>query len=136
MGDYFAHWLKMGANADDKAKLPKIFYVNWFRKNAAGKFMWPGFGDNIRVLKWIVDRIEGRGGARDTAIGRVPQADALDVTGLSLLEGDRDALLSVDAAEWAAEYPRIVDHYRRYEDRLPTALQGQLHALRLRLDAQ
>jgi phosphoenolpyruvate carboxykinase (GTP) len=136
MGDYFAHWLKLGAEALDKSKLPKIFYVNWFRKNQAGKFLWPGFGDNIRVLKWVVERLEGRGAARATPIGRVPAFGALDLSGLSLLRADLAALLAVDRDEWRAEYSRIVEHYRRYEDRLPSALQGQLLALKMRLDAQ
>ena len=135
MGDYFAHWLKLGARAADKSKLPKIFYVNWFRKGASGKFLWPGFGDNIRVLAWIVDRLRGSGEARDTAIGRVPASPALDLSGLAIGETDLHALLAVDQDEWKAEYPRIVAHYARYGDRLPSQLQGQLHALKLRLDA-
>ncbi|MBX3429694.1 MAG: phosphoenolpyruvate carboxykinase (GTP) [Hyphomonadaceae bacterium] len=135
MGDYFAHWLKLGANAADKTKLPKIFYVNWFRKGANGKFLWPGFGDNIRVLAWIVDRLRGSGEARDTAIGRAPASQALDLAGLSLSSADLDALLAVNQDEWRAEYPRVVEHYALYGDRLPEQLQGQLHALKLRLDA-
>ena len=135
MGDYFAHWLKLGARAADKSKLPQIFYVNWFRKGANGKFLWPGFGDNIRVLAWIVDRLRGSGEARDTAIGRVPASPALDLSGLAIGETDLHALLAVDQDEWKAEYPRIVAHYARYGDRPPSQLQGQLHALKLRLDA-
>ncbi|MCX7358487.1 MAG: phosphoenolpyruvate carboxykinase (GTP) [Alphaproteobacteria bacterium] len=133
MGDYFAHWLKLGASAQDQSKLPKIFYVNWFRKGANGKLLWPGFGDNIRVLAWIVDRLRGSGEAQDTAIGRIPASHALDLTGLSIEEGDVAALLAADMVEWRAEYPRIVEHYARYGDHLPPQLQGQLHALHLRL---
>ena len=133
MGDYFAHWLKIGASAPDKSKLPKIFYVNWFRKSANGKFLWPGFGDNIRVLAWIVGRLRGSGEATDAATGRVPASHALDLSGLSIDGADVAMLLAVDQDEWRAEYPRIVEHYARYGDQLPTALQGQLHALSLRL---
>ncbi|MCC6789949.1 MAG: phosphoenolpyruvate carboxykinase (GTP) [Hyphomonadaceae bacterium] len=135
MGDYFAHWLKLGARAADKSKLPQIFYVNWFRKGANGKFLWPGFGDNIRVLAWIVDRLRGSGEAQDTAIGRVPASQALDLSDLPIAESDLNALLSVNGDQWKDEYPRIVEHYARYGDRLPSQLQGQLHALKLRLDA-
>ncbi|MBP6688728.1 MAG: phosphoenolpyruvate carboxykinase (GTP) [Hyphomonadaceae bacterium] len=135
MGDYFAHWLKIGAAAPDRFALPRIFYVNWFRKNDAGKFVWPGFGDNIRVLAWIVDRLRGSGEARDTPIGRVPASHALDLSGLSIAGADLDAVLDVNGDEWKDEYPRIVEHYARYGDRLPSQLQGQLHALKLRLDA-
>ncbi|MEJ0023429.1 MAG: phosphoenolpyruvate carboxykinase (GTP) [Alphaproteobacteria bacterium] len=132
MGDYFAHWLKIGVTAPNKSKLPRIFYVNWFRKGADGKFLWPGFGENVRVLSWIVDRLEDRGEAHDTPIGRVPPTQALDTSDLAL--DNKEALLRVDAEEWRAEYPRIVEHYARYGDRLPPPLQGQLHALRLRLE--
>src|SRR5277367_2934103 len=97
MGDYFKHWLKIGAGADP-AKLPRIYSVNWFRKDAAGKFVWPGFGENARVLKWIVQRLEGSAEASETAIGRVPTADSIDLSGLTLASGAADLLLSVDAA--------------------------------------
>lgn len=136
MGDYFAHWLQIGANAPDKSKLPKLFYVNWFRKNEAGKFIWPGFGDNIRVLKWIVDRIEGRGDAQGTVIGRVPAPGALDFSALPLSSADSAALVRVDVDDWKKEFDRLTDHYKRYGARLPSALQGQLNALKVRLEAQ
>jgi phosphoenolpyruvate carboxykinase (GTP) len=129
MGDYFAHWLKVGAEAPEPDKLPRIFYVNWFRKDAAGKFLWPGFGDNARVLKWIVDRLEGRADERSTAIGRAPLPGDIDVSGLSLGADDMAALFQVDGEEWAAEVVRIRDHYARFGDRLPAALQRQLEGL-------
>jgi phosphoenolpyruvate carboxykinase (GTP) len=97
MGDYFQHWLDMGARV---AKPPRIFRVNWFRTNAAGRFLWPGFGDNLRVLKWILDRCEGRGGAVETAIGAVPTVDAIDRTGINVSDADMAELLNVDPAEW------------------------------------
>lgn len=133
MGDYFAHWLKIGAEAPIPPKLPRIFYVNWFRKDAAGKFLWPGFGENIRVLKWVVERLEGLAGARDTAIGRLPNPDDLDVSGLAPDDRRLDALLEIDGQEWAAETLRIKAHYDRFGDRLPGALRSQLASLLLRL---
>jgi phosphoenolpyruvate carboxykinase (GTP) len=133
MGDYFAHWLRMGVEAPIPPKLPRIFYVNWFRKDDAGKFLWPGFGDNIRVLKWIVDRLEGFVGARETPIGHLPNPDDLDVSGLAPEDKRLDALLDVDRQEWAAETLRIKAHYDRFGERLPNALRSQLASLVLRL---
>ncbi len=121
MGDYFAHWLSIGqATSDDK--LPKLFYVNWFRKGADGKFLWPGYGENSRVLAWVFDRCDNDAAARDTAIGRLPTADALPTDGLQLAPGALDELLSVDEDEWRAELPLIEEHYAVFGDRLPTAL--------------
>ncbi|HWD66984.1 MAG TPA: phosphoenolpyruvate carboxykinase (GTP), partial [Caulobacteraceae bacterium] len=102
MGDYFAHWLAVGEGADP-AKLPRIYFVNWFRKDAAGRFVWPGYGDNSRVLKWIVARLEGEAGAEDTPIGRLPLADDLDIEGLDLLPGALNLLLTVDSEVWREE---------------------------------
>ncbi len=102
MGDYMGHWLKVG-QAADQAKLPKIYYVNWFRKDDAGKFVWPGFGENSRVLKWIVERLEGRAEGVETPIGVVPTKEALDTDGLALAEKDLDFLLKVDAEVWREE---------------------------------
>lgn len=133
MGDYFAHWLKIGATAPDPEKLPRIYYVNWFRKDENGKYIWPGFGDNIRVLKWIFDRLEGRTSARETAIGRVPPAHALDLGGLSLSPTAVQRLLHVDEKEWVAEVELIRSHYARFGERLPSALVAQLQALIERL---
>ncbi|MFE9324969.1 phosphoenolpyruvate carboxykinase (GTP) [Nocardia sp. NPDC052278] len=134
VGDYFAHWLSLGAGAD-AAKLPKIFQVNWFRRGTDGKFLWPGFGDNARVLKWALERIEGTATAQWTPIGHVPTADALDLSGLD--EGARDlveAALVVDIEEWVAETRSIDEWYATIGgNRLPEELRKQLAALKLRL---
>jgi phosphoenolpyruvate carboxykinase (GTP) len=132
MGDYFAHWLKMGAKAD-AAKLPKIFFVNWFRKDERGKFVWPGFGDNSRVLKWIVERVEGRGQAQRTAIGLLPAQGALDVSNLAITAEQLDLLLSVDLDVWAEEAALIPPHYANFGDRLPEELRRQHQLLTERL---
>ncbi len=132
MGDYFAHWLKMG-EAADPATAPRIYFVNWFRKDAHGRFVWPGYGDNSRVLKWIVERLEGVGEARDTAIGRVPAPGALDVSGLGLSQAQLDLLLTVDPAVWREEAALIPPDYRKFGDRLPQALWDEHRALVERL---
>jgi phosphoenolpyruvate carboxykinase (GTP) len=132
MGDYFAHWLRIGESADE-AKLPKLFYVNWFRKDANGAFLWPGFGDNSRVLAWVFDRCAGNAEAVDTAIGRLPARGALPIDGLPLAPGALDELLSVDEDEWRAELPLIEEHYAVFGDRLPAALHDELDALAKRL---
>ncbi|MDE2355341.1 MAG: phosphoenolpyruvate carboxykinase (GTP) [Alphaproteobacteria bacterium] len=132
MGDYFAHWLKMGAKADP-ARRPRIFFVNWFRKDAKGRYVWPGFGDNSRVLKWIVERLEGRAGAVETAIGHVPASKDLDLDGLDLAPADLDLLLGVDAEVWREEASLIPPAYERFGDRLPGALWAQYDALVRRL---
>ena len=133
MGDYFAHWLKLGAEAADPAKLPRIFYVNWFRKDAHGRFLWPGFGDNARVLKWIADRLDGCVEVEDKAIGRLPNRHDLDLQGLDLSDDAVTALLAVDDDEWRAEAERIRRDYARFGDRLPAALTAELGALEARL---
>jgi phosphoenolpyruvate carboxykinase (GTP) len=135
MGDYFAHWLKIGATSD-AAKLPKIFFVNWFRKDEKGKFVWPGFGDNSRVLKWIVERLEGRADAVDTPIGRLPVTGGLDTSGLDLTDAQLDLLLTVDNDVWAEEASLIPAHYAAFGDRLPHALTLQYEALIGRLSAE
>ncbi len=132
MGDYFAHWLKIGA-ATDETKLPRIFYVNWFRKDANGKFLWPGYGDNSRVLAWIFDRCAGDGAAVDTAIGRLPAKGAINTDGLGLGADAMDELLSVDTAAWRSEVPLIEQHFAIFGDRLPAELRAQLTALTERL---
>jgi phosphoenolpyruvate carboxykinase (GTP) len=134
MGDYFAHWLRIGAGAD-ASKLPRIFFVNWFRKDAAGKFVWPGFGDNSRVLKWIVDRLEGDAEATDTPIGRLPTPGSLDVGGLGLTDEQVRLLLTVDPVVWREEAALIPAAYRTFGDRLPKALWGEYEALLERLEA-
>ena len=132
MGDYFAHWLAIGASTDPE-KLPKLFYVNWFRKGADGKFLWPGYGENSRVLAWVFDRCRDAAAARDTAIGRVPEAGALTTDGLDLAPGALDELLTVDTESWRAELPLIEEHYELFGDRLPQALRDELDALAKRL---
>ena len=132
MGDYFSHWLEIGTkSAPDK--LPKIFYVNWFRKTADGKWLWPGYGDNSRVLKWIFERTDGGGKARETPIGFVPAPDAIDVSGLSISKENMVELLKVDANEWKKELDTIREHYGKFGDRLPKALWDELAALETRL---
>ena len=133
MGDYFAHWLKM-SQGRDASKLPRIFFVNWFRKDQDGRFVWPGFGDNARVLKWISERIDGEAEAVDTAVGRVPSIAALDLSGLDLTPAQLSILLDVDAGVWAEEAALIPDFYRQFGERLPTALWNQHAALVARLD--
>jgi phosphoenolpyruvate carboxykinase (GTP) len=132
MGDYFAHWLRVGAQADPE-KLPRIYYVNWFRKAADGHFLWPGFGENSRVLKWIVDRLDGRAGGEPTPIGTVPTQDALDLDGLDLDDKDLDQLLSVDPEAWRREAALIPAHFERFGERLPAALWDEHRALAARL---
>ena len=133
MGDYFAHWLDVGANAPDPTKLPTLFYVNWFRKGPDGKFLWPGFGENSRVLEWVFQRVSGAGEADTTAIGYVPSREGLDTDGLAISADEVDELLKVDESEWRAEIPSIDDHYASIGERLPDALRDELHALEKRL---
>jgi phosphoenolpyruvate carboxykinase (GTP) len=132
MGDYFEHWLNI-ASMTDPEKLPRIFYVNWFRKGADGSFLWPGYGDNSRVLAWVFERVAGRGEARDTRIGRLPTRDAIDMTDLDVSPSALDELLDVDVDAWRAEVPLIEAHYAQFGDRLPTALREQLDQLDKRL---
>jgi phosphoenolpyruvate carboxykinase (GTP) len=131
-GDYFAHWIEVGKSAD-AVKLPKIFYVNWFRRDAEGNFTWPGFGENIRVLKWALDRIEGKAAAQDTPIGRVPTPDALDTSGLDMSADELAEALTVDVAEWRAEIPLIEEWFDKIGSALPSSLRDELEALKLRL---
>ncbi len=132
MGDYFAHWLEMGEKTDAD-KLPRIFYVNWFRKDEDGGWLWPGFGENSRVLKWIVDRINGEAEATETPIGYVPAKNAIDTSGIDVTEEQMDELLHVDKEEWLNEIASIREHYARFEERLPKALSDELDALEARL---
>jgi len=132
MADYFAHWLKLGRE-HDAAKLPRIYFVNWFRKDERGKFVWPGFGENSRVLKWVVERLEGKAEAQDTPIGRLPTRAALDTSGLGLTDAQLTTLLSVDREVWHEEAATIPSGYERFGDRLPKALWDQYHALVQRL---
>jgi phosphoenolpyruvate carboxykinase (GTP) len=132
MGDYFAHWLNMAARAD-QAKLPKIFYVNWFRQDKNGKFLWPGYGENSRVLKWIFQRCDGKVHAKETPIGRIPDVADLDTTGLDIKGAHVDELLSVDIEGWLAEIPLIKDHFAKFGDHMPKGLQDEVAALEKRL---
>ena len=134
MADYFAHWLKVGERAD-AAKLPRVFYVNWFRKDAQGDFMWPGYGENSRVLEWIFRRCDGDAEAVETPIGSVPRAQDLNVDGLDLDPGTLEALLTVDDAAVRAELPQVQEHLATFGDALPAALRSQLQALEQRLAA-
>jgi phosphoenolpyruvate carboxykinase (GTP) len=131
MGDYFAHWLKMGETGGNK--MPKIFYVNWFRKSPEGKFLWPGYAENSRVLKWIFERCDGAAEAVDTPIGKVPTEDALDTDGLDIGDADLKVLLTVDTAGWKAELPLIKQHYETFGDKLPGGLKEELSELEKRL---
>ena len=133
VGDYFSHWLSIG-DRTEAARLPKLFWVNWFRKDAGGRFMWPGFGENIRVLEWVVDRVAGTGSATDTPIGLVPTIDAIDRTGLDVDDETMAHLLSVDPSSWSHEVALINEHYSMIGDRLPKRLDAELDDLRRRLD--
>jgi len=130
MADYFAHWLEMGPKI---RKQPKIFHVNWFRKGANGKFIWPGYGENVRVLKWILDRIEGRAGAAETPIGYVPTPESLTLDGLQISPDSLDELLRVDPADWAEETRATADFLSKFGDRLPSAIRSEHDSLSSRL---
>jgi phosphoenolpyruvate carboxykinase (GTP) len=133
MADYFAHWLEIGRR--EGAVLPRIFYVNWFRKDAGGRWLWPGFGENSRVLAWVFGRCAGTADAVETPIGLLPTADALDVEGLDVSAEDLAELLRVDPAEWRDELPAIHEHFAQFGDKLPAELRAQLSALEERLGA-
>jgi phosphoenolpyruvate carboxykinase (GTP) len=134
MGDYFAHWLRVGAAADPK-KLPAIYYVNWFRKGPDGKFLWPGYGENGRVLKWIFERVNGTGRAVPSPIGNLPAPGAIDTSGLRVPDADMSTLLKVDIEGWIAELPGIRTHLQKFGSKLPHGLTEELHALEHRLQA-
>lgn len=132
VGDYLGHWINVGKNAD-AAKLPKIFYVNWFRRGDDGRFLWPGFGENSRVLEWIIGRIEGSAEAEATAIGNVPTAAQLDLEGLDADPKDVDEALAVNADEWRKEIPLIEEWFEFVGDRLPSGVRDEFEALKQRL---
>jgi phosphoenolpyruvate carboxykinase (GTP) len=132
MGDYFAHWLSF-AQKTDRAKLPKVYFVNWFRKSADGKFLWPGYGENSRVLKWVCERIAGTGKSQQTPIGNLPAPDALDLSGLNLPTDDVKELLAVDKLGWQNEIADVTANYAKFGSHLPKPLSGQLDALLKRL---
>jgi phosphoenolpyruvate carboxykinase (GTP) len=132
MADYFGHWLRIGREGD-ASKLPKLFYVNWFRKDDDGGFLWPGFGDNSRVLEWIFRRCDGEADGRETPFGVVPTAESLDTEGLEISEQALDQLLSVDPDEVSSQLPQVREHLARFGDRLPAEIRSQLEALEERL---
>jgi phosphoenolpyruvate carboxykinase (GTP) len=132
VGDYFAHWLGL-AKKSDESKLPKIFYVNWFRRGSDGRFLWPGFGENSRVLKWIIDRVEGRAEGVESAIGLAPRAEELDLSGLDLPVSDIEEVLAVRKEEWQAELPLIEEWFTKIGSKLPNALRDELEGLKSRL---
>jgi phosphoenolpyruvate carboxykinase (GTP) len=132
---YFAHWLNIGARSS-AAKLPKIFYVNWFRQNKNGKFLWPGYGENSRVLKWIFERCDGTIHADETPIGRIPEVADLDTRGLDINGANVEELLSVDIEGWLAEVPSIKQHFAQFGAHLPEALNLEVKALEERLQAK
>ena len=134
MGDYFAHWLKIGAQFEP-SKLPKIYYVNWFRQDENGKFLWPGYGENSRVLKWIFERCDGKAHAVDTPIGRLPTPADLDTHGLNILAADIAKLLSVDIEGWLAEAPLIKEHFAQFGSHLPEGLNREVAGLVQRLES-
>ena len=131
MGDYWQHWLDTGARGGDK--MPAVFYVNWFRKDSQGKFLWPGFGENMRVLKWIVERAQGGGEAVTTPIGYMPTPEALDLEGLPRVAGAIESLLAVDRDEWRVEVHEREKFFRQFGDRLPAGIHAENEALRARL---
>ncbi|MDF3282890.1 phosphoenolpyruvate carboxykinase (GTP) [Gordonia sp. N1V] len=132
VGDYFAHWINLGKNAD-ASKLPKVFYVNWFRRGDDGRFLWPGFGENSRVLKWIIGRIEGENEGVNTPIGIVAKPDEIDVEGLDLPAEDLAAALDFDPEEWRRELPLIEELFDFVGEKLPTSLSDELDQLKQRL---
>ncbi len=132
MGDYFAHWLAMGAKIPNP---PRIFHVNWFRQDEHGKFLWPGYGENLRVLRWIVDRCAGTAAGVETPIGYVPDARDIDVKGLDIGTGVMDKLFSVDRNEWIEEIKGHKEFFEKFEDRLPVAIWEEYRSLEKRLKA-
>ncbi|MBI03618.1 MAG: phosphoenolpyruvate carboxykinase (GTP) [Acidimicrobiaceae bacterium] len=135
VGDYFSHWLSIGDRAEAN-RLPRLFWVNWFRRDADGGLLWPGFGENCRVLKWVVERVAGTADAVETPIGLVPTLDAIDRAGLDLDDDAMTRLLAVDPASWGHEVALIDEHYAMVGDRLPKRLDSELDDLRRRLDAE
>ncbi len=133
-GDYFGHWIDMGKGLDgDASKLPRVFYVNWFRRGADGRFLWPGFGENSRVLKWVFERLDSTADAVETPIGFQPTPDALDVSGLDVSREDIEAALAVDPEEWKVEIPQVVAWFEKFGEKLPGVLWSELDALKARL---
>ena len=128
--DYWQHWLKLG---EQNSRMPKVFNVNWFRRDKDGRFLWPGFGDNLRVLEWIVARCEGKADAVETAIGALPAAGAINTDGLTLQDGDMDTLLSVDKAAWLQEMEAFSEYLEQFGERVPEQVRAELNRTRGRL---
>ena len=133
MADYFNHWLSIGTKTDAK-KLPQIFFVNWFRRDDNGRFLWPGYGENSRVLKWVFERLDGTAKAEKTAIGYLPADGALDTNGVDVTKDDLKELLSVDAKGWKEAVPQIREHYAAFGERLPKKLASSLDELESALE--
>jgi len=133
MGDYFGHWLAIGKKTSAE-KLPRIFYVNWFRTDENGKFLWPGYGENSRVLKWIFERCDNQAHAKDTPLGRLPEVADLDLSGLEMPVANLAKLLSVDVEGWRAELPLIEKHFAQFGEHLPHGLKEEVKHLARRLD--
>jgi phosphoenolpyruvate carboxykinase (GTP) len=131
-GDYFGHWVETG-KAHDATKLPRIFYVNWFRRDQDGGFLWPGFGENSRVLKWVIERLEGTAAAVETPVGHVPTTDSLDVSGLDMTAQQVEQALAVDKDEWRQEIPQITEWFEKFGDKLPSTMWDELEILKSRL---
>jgi phosphoenolpyruvate carboxykinase (GTP) len=138
VGDYMQHWISMGEHAGNAAesKMPKVFFVNWFRRGDDGHILWPGFGENSRVLKWVIDRVEGRDGGQSTPIGIVPEVEDLDLTGLNVDPGHVAQALAVDTAEWRKELPLIEEWFSFIGDNLPSGLRDEFEALKQRLGTE
>jgi len=132
MADYWGHWLKIGSFSSPE-KLPRIYSVNWFRRGTDGRFIWPGFGDNSRVLEWIIRRIEGEADAVDTPIGRLPVVDQLNLEGVDISDADIEELFGIDAQSWLEESDLTEEYFGQFGDRVPEVLRGQLQDLRDRL---
>ena len=131
MADYFGHWLKLGKR--EGAELPRVFYVNWFRKDADGKFLWPGFGENSRVLEWVFRRCEGTADAVETPIGMLPAPGEIDTSGLEISDEAMEQLLSVDTELVKAQLPQVKEHLAKFGEKLPAEISAQLEALEERL---
>jgi phosphoenolpyruvate carboxykinase (GTP) len=129
--DYWSHWLSLADNSD---RLPKIFHVNWFRRDESGRFLWPGFGDNLRVLRWIIDRCEERIDAVETPIGALPKPEDIDVSGLDMVPADLAALLEVDRKAWKTEMASIGEYFDEYADRVPQKLKTEYDRISNALD--
>ena len=132
VGDYFQHWIDLGKNADE-SKMPAVFFVNWFRRGGDGRFLWPGFGENSRVLKWAIERIEHQADGKSTPIGIVPTAADLDLDGLDVNAADVDEALAVNADEWRKELPLIEEWFEFVGEKLPTGIKDEFDALKTRL---